>query len=74
MDLLVATAGGSGLLPETDDPSPAISHFSDGYWIVGGVCHNHLTHSAHLTQVHCSDRRTHIHRMSIMDYSSSLDL
>lgn len=51
---------GFALLPEIDDPLPAISHFSDGYWIVGRVCHSHLIHSAHLTQVHCSDQRTHI--------------
>lgn len=65
--------GGSGLLSEPDDPSPAISHFSDSSWTVGGVCPYYLTHSAHLAQVHCSDQRTRIHRMPIMDYSSRLD-
>lgn len=60
MALLIAMVGSPALLPDIDDPSPAISHFSDGHWIVGGVCHHHLTHSAHLAQVQCPGQRGHI--------------
>lgn len=52
--------GGPGLLPGTDYPSPAISHFSDSHRIAAGARHHHLTHSAHLAQVQCPDQRGHI--------------
>lgn len=32
-------------------------HFSGGHWIIGGVCHCRLTHSAHLIQIVCPGQR-----------------